>query len=52
MRRGDGIYLRGNTWWLDFTFKGEGHVARLAKGVNKTVARDPGPGEAGRDPDG
>ncbi len=40
MRRGDGIYLRGNTWWLDFTFKGERYVARLAKGVNKTVARD------------
>jgi hypothetical protein len=21
-RRGDGIYLRGRTWWLDFVHKG------------------------------
>jgi len=28
-RRGDGIYLRRNTWWLDFTHEGTRHVARL-----------------------
>ena len=28
-RRGDGIYQRGETWWLDFTHEGKRHVARL-----------------------
>ena len=37
-RRGDGIYLRGRTWWLDFTHEGKRHVARLGKGINRTVA--------------
>jgi integrase len=37
-RRGDGIYLRGRTWWLDFTHKGARHVERLGKGINRTVA--------------
>jgi integrase len=37
-RRGDGIYLRGRTWWLDFVHKGERHVARLGKGISRTVA--------------
>jgi hypothetical protein len=32
-RRGDGIYLRRNTWWLDFTHEGTRHVARLGKGL-------------------
>jgi hypothetical protein len=32
-RRGDGIYLRRNTWWLDFTHEGTRHVARLGKGI-------------------
>jgi integrase len=39
-RRGDGIYLRGKTWWLDFTHRGERHVARLGKNINRTVARE------------
>ena len=37
-RRGDGIYLRGKTWWLDFTHDGKRHVARLGKGINRTAA--------------
>jgi hypothetical protein len=37
-RRGDCIYLRGKTWWLDFTHEGKRHVARLGKGINWTVA--------------
>lgn len=37
-RRGDGIYQRGKTWWLDFRHDGQRHVARLGKGINRTVA--------------
>jgi hypothetical protein len=37
-RRGDGIYQRGKTWWLDFRHDGRRHVARLGKGINRTVA--------------
>ena len=37
-RRGDGIYLRGKTWWLDFRHRGERHVARLGKNISRTVA--------------
>ncbi len=39
-RRGDGIYSRGKTWWLDFRHHGKRHVVRLGKGINKTVARE------------
>jgi hypothetical protein len=34
-RRGDAIYQRGKTWWLDFTFRGERHIVRL--GSHKEV---------------
>jgi hypothetical protein len=37
-RRGDGIYQRGRTWWLDFRHDGKRHVTRLGKGINRTVA--------------
>ncbi len=37
-RRGDGIYLRGKTWWLDFRHDGRRHVVRLGKQINRTVA--------------
>lgn len=30
-RRGDGIYQRGETWWLDFTHEGKRPAARLGK---------------------
>jgi hypothetical protein len=37
-RRGDGIYRRGNTWWLDFLHEGRRHYVRLGKGINRTAA--------------
>src|SRR5918996_4336826 len=37
-RRGDGIYLRGKTWWLDFLHEGKRHVVRIGKGINRTAA--------------
>jgi hypothetical protein len=40
-RRGDGIYRRGPTWWLDFLHDGRRHVARLGKNISRTVAREP-----------
>lgn len=30
-RRGDGIYLRGKTWWLDFTHRSARHIVRLGR---------------------
>ena len=39
-RRGDGIYLRGRTWWLDFRHHGKRHVARLGKDIKPHVARE------------
>jgi integrase len=39
-RRGDGIYSRGTTWWLDFTHEGRRHFVRLGKGITRTVARE------------
>lgn len=39
-RRGDGIYLRGKTWWLDFRHDGVRYAVRLGKNVSKTVARE------------
>ena len=38
-RRGDGLYLRGKTWWLDFRHDGKRHCGiRLGKGISRTVA--------------
>lgn len=37
-RRGDGIYLRSKTWWLDFTHQGRRHAVRLGRHINRTVA--------------
>jgi integrase len=39
-RRGDGIYQRGRTWWLDFVHRGERHVTRLGSNINRTVAKE------------
>ncbi len=39
-RRGDGIYQRGPTWYLDFIHEGQRHVVRIGKGINRTVARE------------
>jgi integrase len=40
MRRGDGIYRRGKTWWLDFVHQGRRHVVRIGANVNRTVAKE------------
>jgi integrase len=37
-RRGDGIYQRSATWWLDFTHQGTRHQARLGTRISRTVA--------------
>ena len=37
-RRGDGIYQRGKTWWLDFTHEEKRHYVRLGRNISKTVA--------------
>jgi hypothetical protein len=37
-RRGDGIYQRGKTWWLDFTHDEKRHYVRLGRNISKTVA--------------
>ncbi|MEE8115021.1 MAG: tyrosine-type recombinase/integrase [Nitrososphaerales archaeon] len=39
-RRGDCLYLRSKTWWLDFRHNGTRHAVRLGKGVSRTVARE------------
>lgn len=39
-RRGDGIYLRGMTWWLDFIHRGERHILRIGSNINRTVAKE------------
>jgi integrase len=37
-RRGDGIYQRGRTWWLDFVHEGKRRYVKLGKGITRTVA--------------
>jgi integrase len=39
-RRGDALYLRGKTWWLDFRHNGTRHAVRLGKGISRTVAKE------------
>ena len=39
-RRGDGLVLRGNTWWLDFRHQGQRHQVRIGKNISRTVARE------------
>jgi hypothetical protein len=40
MRRGDGIYLRGATWYLDFIHQGRRHIIRLGRNLKPYVARE------------
>src|SRR3972149_5949981 len=47
-RRGDGIYLRGRTWWLDFVHDGRRHVVRIGKGINRTAAGEIARGQRAR----
>src|SRR5262245_3529050 len=37
-RRGDGIYQRGRTWWLDFSHDGRRYYVRLGRNINRTAA--------------
>ncbi len=37
-RRGDGLYLRRNTWYLDCRMKGTRYVVWLGRGTTKSVA--------------
>ncbi len=37
-RRGDALYLRGKTWYLDCRHKGVRHAVRLAKALKLKVA--------------
>lgn len=37
-RRGDGLYLRGKTWYLDACINGTRHQRRLGKGITRSVA--------------
>ncbi len=39
-RHGDGIYQRGKTWWLDFTFQKKRSIVRLGSHISRSVARD------------
>ena len=37
-RRGDGLYFRGKTWYLDFRHDGTRHAMRLGKALKVKVA--------------
>ena len=37
-RKGDGLYLRGKTWYLDARIDGQRHVVKLGKRITRTVA--------------
>jgi integrase len=39
-RRGDALYLRGTTWWLDFKHNGTRHALRLGRNISRSVAKE------------
>lgn len=39
-RKGDGLYLRGNTWYLDCRIDGARHVVKLGKNIRRSVAAE------------
>ena len=39
-RRGDGLYQRGNTWYLDCRIDGTRHVVKLGKKINRSTAAE------------
>jgi hypothetical protein len=39
-RHGDGLYLRGQTWYLDCRLNGARHVVRLGKGIARHAAKE------------
>ena len=50
-RRGDGIYLRGRTWWLDFRHDGKRYVVRFGTQHQPDGRARHGQREAGGDPE-
>src|SRR5215831_4891048 len=47
-RRGDGLYLRGKTWYLDCLINGVRYQKRLGKGITRQVASELATIERGR----
>ena len=39
-RKGDGLYLRGKSWYLDTRINGQRHAVRLGKNISRTVAKE------------
>jgi integrase len=39
-RHGDGLYLRGKSWYLDCRINGTRYVENLGKGISRTVAKE------------
>jgi integrase len=39
-RCGDGLYLRGKTWYLDCRINGTRHVEKIGKGISRTIAKE------------
>jgi integrase len=39
-RRGDGLYLRGKTWYLDSTHRHKRHISRLGAHISRSAARE------------
>ena len=40
VKRGDGIYLRGQTWWLDCVIRGKRYFRCLGKDISRSVAKE------------
>ena len=40
IRKGDGLYLRGTVWYLDFRHRGKRHREPLGSDISRTVARE------------
>ena len=39
-RRGDAIYRRGNTWWLDAHIGGQRYQTKLGKNITRSAAQE------------
>ena len=39
-RKGDGLYLRGRTWYLDCRIDGQRHVVKLGRKIKRSVASE------------
>lgn len=39
-RKGDGLYQRGKTWYLDCRIDGQRHVIKLGKGIKRSIASE------------